>query len=126
MCAAWTTTSGSLLDGNSDITISVVQNGTADYLAVTSTVGGAASCVPAAFGQLTLGEVVASTTTFVGNGNNASSLQWDGATLTLTIRLGSGSAPAPPGPLTYANTTVKDQFGRTLANSPFTAVGGAF
>ncbi|MBP1235303.1 hypothetical protein JOE40_000771 [Arthrobacter sp. PvP102] len=96
-CASWSNNgSAQTLGGNNDITVTI---STANVLTVTS-----ATCT-LNIGSIPLGgnAKYASTTalTFSGNGNNASSVSWNGSKI-LTMRLGKAASG------TSGTTTVKD------------------
>jgi hypothetical protein len=131
LCSAWTTgdTGTFEIAGRRAVTVTVVNgsNGANDHLAVTAAEGCDST---AGFGRLDLGStaVVSGDVAFAGNGNNASTLSWDGSTNTLTIKVGAGSgvvSPAVAG-IAYANPDIADPDGNKVANSPFTGATGGF
>ena len=127
MCSTWTSdTAVYSISGNGQVVLRIV-NGTTtnDYLEVWTASG---CTTTTGFGRLDLGSpgVVTSTITYSGNGNNASTITWDGSTETLEIRVGASGATVTPTSTTYVNSWITDPYGITVGNSPFAGVTGSF
>jgi type II secretory pathway component PulJ len=117
VCAGWNGTSS-----RSSVTVTITNNdpttGGNDSLTVTD-----ASCPTFNFGKINLGSAswVTATTSYSGNGNNASTAVFNAALTTLTVKLGNGTA----GPTGVAATTmtytpapaIADAFGNTATGT---------
>jgi hypothetical protein len=85
-CSTWTSSSRSLI-GNGNVTVTVVNNGTADTLTV-----GARDCAGLAVGTLSLNrDYVTANVEFRGNGSNDSTITLNSAGDEITVKLGSGN-----------------------------------
>ncbi|MGN7202482.1 OmpL47-type beta-barrel domain-containing protein [Arthrobacter sp. SAFR-044] len=120
ICSGWTTKNAQTLSGNGDITVKV---STANVLTVSST-----SCPSLNVGSIFLGNNAAygsaGALSFNGNGNNASTVTWNGST-TLSIKLGkstaatSGTTATGDVPAYTPGTGLTDLAGNSLGTGPF-------
>jgi hypothetical protein len=114
--------------GNGNIVVTITNSGANDVLTITTATG----CGAFAFGSVTLGaDYVAATTTFSGNGSNASVLTWDPVARTFTIKLGNASGSTSTGvaaatPTYTANTALTDLAGNAIGAGPYTGTNSRF